>query len=141
MTMITNGRAPKASNQNEPDQLAVAGALPTTNDFRTLAKAFATVVVPRAIKDLKVTLLAGSSERLAGGNSRATQKWHRRRLLAIGLMRRLDYDLAGAGQKRRACLHNARMRHHAQSECRELPQYAGWSIRISLSAQRENVPF
>jgi hypothetical protein len=54
MTKFTNGKTPKASNQNEPDQLAIAGALPATDDFRTLAKTFAPVIELRAIKDLKL---------------------------------------------------------------------------------------
>jgi hypothetical protein len=54
MLKITKGKKPKASNQNEPDQLAVAGTVAETNNLRTLTKAFAPVVVMRILEELKV---------------------------------------------------------------------------------------
>ena len=53
MSKITKSKTPKASNQNEPGQLTVAGPVATTNNLRMLAKAFAPVVEMRATKDPK----------------------------------------------------------------------------------------
>ena len=65
MVKITNGKAPKASNQNELGQLTVAGTVPTINNLRALAKAFAPVVELRTAKDLKVSLRRSRPSRRA----------------------------------------------------------------------------
>lgn len=54
MIKISNGKTPKASNQNEPGPTAATGALPAVNNLQALTKAFAPMVEMRAAKDLKV---------------------------------------------------------------------------------------